>query len=73
MKVFDEFGHTWRVQGGHPAARHVNKLKRSRYELVVLPLATLATGRPVQPYVQPEDPIRAVRLAECLEVISSGT
>lgn len=69
MKVYDELGSPWKVPGGAPAARLVNKLKRSRYELVCLPLATLATGKLVEPYAVPEDPIRATRLAECLAVL----
>ena len=71
MKVYDEFGNPWKIRGGDPAARLVNKLKRSRYELVVLPLTTLAIGHSTHPAITPEDPIRAVRLAECLEALKT--
>lgn len=69
MRVFDELGNPWKVRGGDPAARLVNKLQRSRYRLVVLPLATLATGTSTEPAVIPDDPIRAVRLEECLAAL----
>lgn len=73
MKVYDEFNNTWRVKGGDPAMRLVNRLKRSRYELVVLPLATLATGHMTSPAAVPDDVIRATRLNECLGVLQSSS
>ena len=69
MRLEDEFGNRWRVKGGDPAARLVNKLQRLRYQYVVLPLVTFATGTSTEPAVTPDDPIRAVRLVECLEAI----
>lgn len=73
MIIFDEFGNRWRCKGGDPAMRLVNRLKRSRYELVVLPLATLASGHMTSPATIPDDVIRATRLNECIEVLSSSS
>lgn len=51
----------------------VNRLLRSRYQYIVLPLATLATGCMQSPATIPDDVIRAARLAECIEVLSSSS
>lgn len=70
MRVTDEFGNNWRVTGGSPGMKFVNRLARSRYQYVVLPLAMLASGHMTTPAHIPEDVIRATRLAECLAVLS---
>lgn len=53
--------------------RLVSKLKRLRYEWVVLPLATLATGDLDATGHPPADPLRATRMAECIGVLSSNS
>lgn len=73
MKIEDEYGNRWVCRGGDPAMRLVNRLKRMRYEWVILPLATLATGELGREGKTPEDPLRAGRLAECIGVLSSNS
>lgn len=70
--IQDEFGARWKVKGGDPGSRATNRLKRSGYEFVVLPLVTLATGRLADPVVWPESIIERTRLADCLAVMKEG-
>ncbi len=67
--IYDELGHPWRVTGGDPAARLVGALRRRRYELIVLPCLTLATGQLTEPAAEPDDVIRRTRLLDCLDVL----
>lgn len=73
VRVEDDRGNPWRVSGGDPAMRHVNKLRRMHYRWVVLPLVTLATGDLGATATTPTDPLRATRLAECIGVLSSNS
>jgi hypothetical protein len=69
MKILDNQKSEWRVTGGDPAMKAVNLLKRHGYELIVLPVKTLASGeRPTEKPVI-EDLILNLRLNECLLVL----
>lgn len=72
MKVdaYDEFMAGWKVPGGTPGSRVVNKLRRANYQFIVLPFITLATGVVTQPAEVPEDVIYSTRLADCLAVLN---
>ena len=66
--VEDEYGTRWLVAAGDPANDHINLLKRNYVSWVVLPREVLmGTGHD---YNEPADVLRAVRLADCLEVIN---
>ena len=70
MKVYDEYGHTFKVQGGDPAARVIAKLTARNYSNpVVLPLVTLVTGKVVEPAAYPDDIVRSTRLRDCLAAL----
>ena len=69
MPVFDEFGGGWKVKGGDPGARMVNKLTRSNYQLIVLPFVALATGKMPDNVQQPTDVIRSTRMADCMSAL----
>lgn len=69
VQVFDEFGSRWKVSGGDPAAKTVNRLVRMNYRLVLLPFVTLATGRVVPPAQRPTDIIHDTRLYDCLAAL----
>ena len=70
--ILDEFGARWKVKGGDPGSKVVNRLKRSGYEFVVLPLVTLATGSVTPPVEWPAGIIERTRLADCLAVLSEA-
>lgn len=72
MPVFDEYGNSWKVKGGDPAARLVNRLLRGNYRLVVLPLISLASGEISVPETQPADEIHRVRLLDCLQYLNGA-
>lgn len=67
--AYDELGNAWKVPGGTPSARQVNRLKRGGYHLIVLPLRTLVSGELAEPVEQPADVIRSTRLRECLDYL----
>ena len=69
MKVYDEFGGGWKVKGGDPGARMVNRLARMNYQLVVLPFVSLATGKMPESVVYPADVIRSTRMADCISAL----
>ncbi len=69
VEIYDELGNPWKVAGGAPASRLVNRLVRDNYRLIVLPLVALATGRLGGAYVEPEDIIRSTRLRDCLDAL----
>lgn len=71
MQIWDEYSNPWRIKGGDPGMKFVNRLLRSRYQMIVLPLATLATGKLTEPAQTPDDIIHAARLRECIEVLSA--
>ena len=71
MRVYDEYGHQYKVIGGDPAARVIAKLTARNYSNpIVLPLITLVTGRAVEPAFYPDDIVRSTRLRDCLAALS---
>lgn len=67
MKIYDELGNPWRVAGGDPASKLVAQLSHARYQLVVLPIKTLATGQLAESAQEPTDAVHKMRLKMCLE------
>lgn len=74
MRIEDEYGRTWKVNGGDPAAKLVNGLKRRLpgLDFVVLPWYDLATGSISEPAAYPGDLLSRTRLLDCLDVLKGA-
>jgi hypothetical protein len=74
VRVEDEWGKPWRVDGGDPAAPLVNKLRRHLpgLDYVVLPWHSLRTGELSEPARSAPDYIAGVRLADCIAVLKGA-
>ncbi len=69
MRVEDEWGHSWKVSGGDPGNKLVNRLRAVGYTYVVLPYESLAWGVVADPAVQLDSMgvVQRIRMLDCLE------
>ena len=67
--INDQFGNTWLVNGGEPASKAISRLRRKRYDYIVLPVALLATGSYVEVPVV-EDVTARTRMLDCIEELA---
>ena len=70
--IKDHLGNRWKVDGAEPATKHISRLTRNNYSLIVLPARMLATGVDSGETPEVEDIIHRVRLLDCLNLIRKG-
>lgn len=72
VSIMDQYGNRWAVSSAEPATKHVSRLTRNNYGLIVLPARLLATGIDdgMTPHV--EDLVMRVRLMDCLDLLRKG-
>ena len=70
--IKDHLGNRWAVSGAEPATKHISRLVRNNYSLIVLPARMLATGIDDGTTPTVTDIVMRVRMLDCLALLRKG-